>query len=133
MAIDEWLGRSHTLHISAKSCTNILNYGRERDKQTVIQAFPGIPIIFLDEETTNNQNNQMKHTEVIERLCILQAEVQQVIGFEHAADCFCGNSGFWASYGYNSATDYRNDGAALAFIEETVRARLQQMKDTSTT
>jgi len=66
----------------------------------------------------------MKHTEVIERLCKLQGEVAQHIGFEHASDCFCGKSGFWNAMGYDPETDYRNDGVALEFIERATKDRI---------
>lgn len=68
----------------------------------------------------------MDRDEVIERLCKLQGEVQEAIGFSHEADCFCGKSGAWGSgsYGPTHAEGYRNDGAALEFIEAAVRTAI---------
>lgn len=65
----------------------------------------------------------MTRAEVIERLCKLQAEVASHVGYENAADCFCGHRGFWNSPSYKEA-DYRNDGVALEFIEKAVRTAL---------
>lgn len=64
--------------------------------------------------------------EAIERLCKLQTEVQYHLGNEGAADCFCGKSGFWGAEGYGGtfAEGYRNDGAAIEYIERTVMAAL---------
>jgi hypothetical protein len=71
----------------------------------------------------------MEAKEIIERLCQLQAEVQQKIGFEHSADCFCKQSGFWGAVdcGGTHAEGYRNDGIALEFIEKVVREKLDTM------
>jgi hypothetical protein len=68
----------------------------------------------------------MKHTEVIERLCNLHSEAAGHIGYEFAADCFCGNGGFWHVEGYNPERDYRNDGRALQFIEAAVREKIER-------
>lgn len=67
--------------------------------------------------------------DVIERLCKLTAEVYGQIGYGHAADCFCGNSGFWGCDKYDGtfANGYRNDGVCLEFIERTVREKLESM------
>lgn len=66
----------------------------------------------------------MKRKEVLERLCKLQGEVAAHVGYDHAADCFCGQGGFWESPSYRES-DYRNDGVALEFIEKAVRDALQ--------
>jgi hypothetical protein len=68
----------------------------------------------------------MKHTEVIERLCNLHSEAAGYVGLEYAADCFCGNSGFWHVHGYNPERDYRNEGKALEFIEAAVREKIER-------
>lgn len=64
--------------------------------------------------------------DVIERLCKLQADVQDALGYQHSADCFCGRGGFWDVKGYGGTFDdgYRNDGKALEFIERVVRKAL---------
>jgi hypothetical protein len=57
---------------------------------------------------------------VIQRLCALQYIVHKdVIGFDHAADCFCGKGGMWESESYTES-EYRNDGAVLEWIEKVV-------------
>lgn len=68
----------------------------------------------------------MEASEVIERLCKLQAEVCIQIGRGEAADCFCGKGGFWGAEGYDGTHEggYRNDGKALEFIEAAVREKL---------
>lgn len=61
---------------------------------------------------------------LIRRLCQLQAEVcEQWLGYTHAADCFCGEEGYWP-HGATEA-DFRNEGKAVAFIEEATRAALR--------
>lgn len=69
----------------------------------------------------------MNADEVIERLCKLQQEVQEHLGFDYSADCFCGKGGFWKAEGYGGTFEqgYRNDGKALEFIENAVRQALQ--------
>lgn len=62
----------------------------------------------------------MKADEVIERLCKLQTEVSDVLGYDHPADCFCNKGGF-KNAGRES---YRNDGVSLEFIEAATRAAL---------
>ena len=69
----------------------------------------------------------MEAQEVIERFCQLQALVQECLGdYEHAADCFCGKSGYWDQEGYGGtyAEGYRNEGTALEFIEAAVKEKL---------
>ena len=57
----------------------------------------------------------MTKEEVIERFCNLQKEVSDVIGWQHAADCFCHLS---------LSGSYQNEGKALEFIEKVVRKEL---------
>jgi hypothetical protein len=65
-------------------------------------------------------------SEVIERLCRLVGEVYGRMDGSTASDCFCGRHGLWGARGYGGtiASGYRNDGRALEFVEETVRAVL---------
>lgn len=63
---------------------------------------------------------------VIIRLCELQAEVCRETGYTQSADCFCGTSGFGERHVHDDA--YRNDGAALEFIEQAVREKLAAMR-----
>ena len=67
---------------------------------------------------------------IISRLCKLQSEVASYQGSgEHAADCFCGEGGFWDLDNYSDKTEFsgwKNDGKALEFIEETVRKALKE-------
>ena len=62
----------------------------------------------------------MTRNQVIERLCILQRNVSDVLGWEHAADCFCDK----AEHEYH----YQNQGLSLEFIEQATRAALAQRK-----
>lgn len=68
----------------------------------------------------------MEAKEVIERFCVLQRTAAEHVGFEHAADCFCRQSGFWGASSYGGTFDegYRNDGKALEFIEQAVREKI---------
>ena len=68
----------------------------------------------------------MEAKEAIQRLCELQKNVREHLGFNDAADCFCGESGFWKTEGYDGTFDggYRNDGKAIKFIEEAVREKI---------
>lgn len=72
----------------------------------------------------------MDAKEVIGRLCKLQSEVQETIGFDCSADCFCKESGFWKCDGYGGTFEdgYRNDGKALEFIETAVREKIKRNK-----
>jgi len=65
-------------------------------------------------------------SEAIERLCRLVGEVYSRMDGSTASDCFCGRHGLWGvpGYGGTAASGYRNDGRALEFVEETVRAVL---------
>jgi hypothetical protein len=55
-------------------------------------------------------------------MCELQAKVaREVTGYGHPADCFCGESGF---HPLADPDNYRNDFAAIEWIEETVAAAL---------
>ena len=72
----------------------------------------------------------MDAKEVIERFCVLQGTAAAHVGFEHAADCFCKQSGFWGGddYGGLFAEGYRNDGEALEFIEQAVLEKIEREK-----
>lgn len=67
--------------------------------------------------------------EAIMRMCSLQAKVcQDVIGYDGPRDCFCGRSGFWP---LNAASDYRNDMAAIGWIEDVVREAIERHDGTT--
>ena len=70
----------------------------------------------------------MEAKEVIARLCELQARVGDHVGWEYAADCFCGKYGLWGIGGYDGtkANGYRNDGKALEFIEQAVKEKIER-------
>jgi hypothetical protein len=86
----------------------------------------------VDSTTKLNESQEviMEAKEVIERFCKLQSEVQDVLGWDNAADCFCGKGGLWGmdSYGGAFESGYRNDGEALEFIEDAVREKLKTLK-----
>ena len=66
---------------------------------------------------------------LIRRLCALQAHVcSEVIGYDHPANCFCGDEGFWP---YTTAEDYRNDGRAIEFIENATLEAIRQHRSRS--
>lgn len=67
----------------------------------------------------------MTREDIIARYCLLASEVWNTLfdPTEHANDCFCKRGGFWSSPSY-SDKDFRNSGAALEWIEQTVRAAL---------
>lgn len=73
----------------------------------------------------------MNVDEVIKRFCELQAKVQEHLGYDNAADCFCQRSGFWGADGYGGTFEegYRNDGAALSFIEKAVQEKIDDNKN----
>ena len=62
---------------------------------------------------------------MIRRLCELQAEVSSVLGYDHAADCFCGEDGFWP---LRHPSDYRNEGLSVEFIEKATREALARVR-----
>lgn len=65
----------------------------------------------------------MTRNEAIGRLCKLQKEVADHLdNWSNAADCFCCDPSMGGRVA--DPSDYRNDGVALAWIEETVRARM---------
>ena len=66
----------------------------------------------------------MKPEEIIERLCLLQSEVNEHMGWKHSADCFCKKGGFWDMK--NPENYYHNEGKALEFIEEAVRKEMMK-------
>lgn len=63
--------------------------------------------------------------QMIRRLCELQAEVSNVLGYDHAADCFCGEDGFWP---LRHPSDYRNEGLSVEFIEKATREALARVR-----
>ncbi len=66
-----------------------------------------------DGTVTNPRDVPGAH-KMIRRLCALQAHVaSEVLGYDHPADCFCGDEGFWP---LEAADDYRNEGKAVDFI-----------------
>lgn len=69
--------------------------------------------------------------DAIERLCKLQGVVTEHIGYEYAADCFCGGGGFWGAKDYDGTfkNGYRNDGAALEYIEKAVAEKMARDRD----
>lgn len=75
---------------------------------------------------TTKDQAPLEPKDIIRRLCKLQAEVSEYVGYQHAADCFCGEGGFWDSDNYDGtyAGGYRNDGKSLEFIEQAVREKL---------
>lgn len=78
----------------------------------------------------NNSRDVPGAHAIIRRLCALQAHVcSQALGYDHAADCFCGDEGFWP---LESADDYRNDGKAIEFIEDAVLAALARLDSGAT-
>jgi hypothetical protein len=61
---------------------------------------------------------------IIRRLCALQAHVcSEVLGYDHPADCFCGDEGFWP---LEDPDDYRNDAVAVEFIENAVLVAIRK-------
>lgn len=63
----------------------------------------------------------------LRRLCKLQARVaREVTGYDHPADCFCGESGF---HPYTNPAYYRNDFAAIEFIERAVDHAIALRRD----
>lgn len=85
----------------------------------------------MDADCLNPQILEMKHTDVMQRFCILMGEAQEHLGWDHAADCFCGHGGFWRVNGYNPHRDYRNDGKSVEFIEAAVREKIEREKNNS--
>ena len=71
---------------------------------------------------------KMTRDETMQRLCIIMGEAQDHIGWDYAADCFCGHDGFWFVDGYNPHTGYRNDGKSVEFIEAAVREKIEREK-----
>ncbi|HVT36320.1 MAG TPA: hypothetical protein VHE37_12075 [Nevskiaceae bacterium] len=61
-----------------------------------------------------------------QRLCQLQEFAHQQVGMQHSCDCCCGHGGFWrdknSRYGGTFAEGYRNDGAAIQWLEIAARA-----------
>lgn len=66
--------------------------------------------------------------ETMQRLCTIMGDAQEHLGWDHAADCFCGHGGSWEIEGYNPRRDYRNDGKSVEFIEAAVREKIEREK-----
>lgn len=59
-------------------------------------------------------------------LCRLQEEVMnEVVGYQHSADCFCGEGGFWPLV---DGFDYRNELLAIDFIERATRDAIKDFR-----
>jgi hypothetical protein len=57
-------------------------------------------------------------------MCKLQTFVSEwVFGHRHAADCFCGEGGFWP---LREADSYKNDLKSVEFIEHAVRQAVER-------
>ena len=75
-------------------------------------------------ENITNPLNVPRAFQVIQRFCRLQDRVAtEIVGYQYAADCFCGQGGFWP---LEDAEDYRNDEKALEWIEEAVEQRIRR-------
>ena len=67
--------------------------------------------------------------EAVERLCLLQEEVQAVFGHQSEGDCFCKKGGFWKDGKLpGDGTGYRNSGKAIRFIEKATWNALKRIK-----
>ena len=71
---------------------------------------------------------------VCTRFCDLQTKVSEFLGYDEAADCFCGEGGYWklhkqGEYGGTYAEGYRNAGRSLLFIEKAVCDALAKAQD----
>lgn len=68
--------------------------------------------------------------ELIVRLCQLQHEYAEAMGYSVPRDCFCGASGFWGKSDNwpEGAPHWENDGSAVDFIERVVRSALDEIK-----
>jgi len=63
--------------------------------------------------------------QVIRRLCELQEEAAEVVGYDQPNDCFCGHGGLWDVPDYAAdPSRYMNSGKALEFIEQAVRSAI---------
>jgi endogenous inhibitor of DNA gyrase (YacG/DUF329 family) len=58
-------------------------------------------------------------------LCLLQSMVSEdVHGYRHAADCFCGGRQEWVDRG-----QWMNEGRAIAWIVEAVREKMEKEQE----
>lgn len=58
---------------------------------------------------------------LITRLCVLQAEVSELVdGWSHANDCFCIDGS------HRPAKDFRSDETSVAFIEKATRKAIRK-------
>ncbi len=67
--------------------------------------------------------------ELIQALCELQAEYARTVGFNAPRDCFCGQSGLWATMGGwpHAREGWENDGSAVRFIVGATREALSKL------
>jgi hypothetical protein len=66
--------------------------------------------------------------ELIARLCRLQRTVAEHQGHDHAADCICGEGGYWQesdTWPIPSAS-WCNEGRAIRFIEQAVAEKIER-------
>jgi len=70
------------------------------------------------------------HQYAIQRMCQLQEKVAARLDLG-AADCFCGEGGFWKTDKYDGSYEggYRNDFEVIEFIEAAVREKLNLEDD----
>lgn len=81
----------------------------------------------MNEHRVDNPLGIPAAAEAIERFCKLQMQVNTfVFDHEHAADCFCGQGGFWRD-GAVDPDGYRNELRAVEWIENVVRERLAEL------
>lgn len=76
----------------------------------------------------------MDAQDVIRAFCLLQEKVaREVHGYNYAADCFCGESGFWQTEHYDGTFEkgYRNDGKSLEFIKQAVDEKIERERRTA--
>lgn len=68
--------------------------------------------------------------QVLTRLCALGSAVQRHLGYQYAADCFCGGNKLSTR---EAAGPFRWDSEVVDFIETAVRKRIQAaLSQTST-
>lgn len=111
-----------TMHGGQRDYTPYKNPGELRaDIRAVLGAAPlpaeqepGAPAQNAGAGGISNPRDVPGAQSVIHWLCELQGRVASHLGYDHPADCFCGDSGYWP---LKRAEDYRNDGKAVAFIE----------------
>lgn len=74
--------------------------------------------------TLNRPADVVEAQTLVAQLCDLQRAVCDTVypRYERPADCFCGESGYWP---LESPRDFRNDGHAVAFIENVVQFTLR--------